>query len=179
MDAQGWRSRRAPRAVALKALEIIDSRNVGLLKHNARSPICAKTILRREIARPCLWGCQREAGRPPVPRLRQVGIATGVLRLMLKGRNLDAAALQVAKQEGIGGSQVRLYWAENKLNARVALRSERPLSSHPWKKEEAKRLEQLFAKDNRRLAKLLKQESDAPLKALAESRRNKPVNKPA
>lgn len=83
-------------------------------------------------------------GRRVTPELRQIEVATEVLRDLLKGGPLDAAAENAGKRCLVGPTQARRYWAAHKLPAIWTLRVERPEEFYPWTDDEVVRLRQIL-----------------------------------
>jgi hypothetical protein len=143
---------------ALKALEIMIREDVGLLKYQRTYLLCALKRSSEPKSLDQAFGLDREKrGKQPVPTERQTEIAVAVLRMMLKGENLESAAHHVGAKFDLGTTQVREHWAKNKLGAVLTLRLERPPGIYPWKKEEAKRLNRLFAKEKRAWSEFFEQ----------------------
>jgi hypothetical protein len=101
-------------------------------------------------------------GKPSaVTEDRAISIAAEVLRELIKGRNLETAAINAGKRMAIGSSQARAYWAAHKQMAVLKLRRERSSTRKPWTTVEAARLERLLKKDGEKLRRLLKAEQSA------------------
>jgi hypothetical protein len=83
-------------------------------------------------------------GRPNAALARQFQIAAEVLRELLKGDSLEIAAEKAGRKLGIGATQARLWWAENKISAIAIVRNERPPDRCPWSQDEAVRLAMLI-----------------------------------
>jgi len=99
---------------ALKALELTLQEDVGLLKNQRRYLLKA---LRRSADVKSLdvaFGITGHPGRPHKTIDEQVHIAAEVLRQMLKGRNLEAAAHEAGPKCNVGSTQAREYWRTNK-----------------------------------------------------------------
>jgi hypothetical protein len=164
----------APVRTALRGIEIVLREDVGLLKNQRRYLLKALSLSSEVASLDHAFGiARRKRGAPEKTSGEQATIAAEVLRLMLKGRSLEKAAIDVGSKLQLGATQARHYWASNKLSAIALVRLERG-SNEPWSKAEIKRLRRLLARDGTRLREFFEQEDgtifppspDAPAKYL-------------
>lgn len=92
------------------------------------------------------------AGRRSIAIERQIEIAVEVMRGLLAGCKLAAAARKAGELKGCDKSRALKYWAEHKGGALLVIRSERPPDRYPWTAKEVPRLKAMkFATDLREL----------------------------
>lgn len=94
-------------------------------------------------------------GNPGAPMEKQRKIARAVLEAYLRGGNLEAAALAVGKNWGIGKTRAGEYLRANDRFALRALLDERARQGKPWGLRERRRLESYVARRNRALDRFL------------------------
>jgi hypothetical protein len=161
---------------ALRGLEIAIQEDAGLLKHQRDYLLKALRLSSEGISLDQAFGItRRRRGAPPKDLQEQINIAVDVLRAMLKGRNLESAAIEAAPNWNVGPTQARKYWAENKFAAVRQLRLERG-SGERWNRTEAERLRRLLAKDIRIVQEFIQGE-DGKILPPRPIRRKKTGNK--